>query len=158
MANPKHSWFQFSLRAMLIATTAACLLLWYDPLGWKLPGPVPIETLSRGAVSHVDLIYISAQQEADGRRWRQVTFWSRYPDGELHVREWRLIGSSQMSNFQIERNGRFWDCTWTENGTECHVQAPSFRESEELGIDSELADRAFVAKQTRVPLWEWARP
>jgi hypothetical protein len=72
MASPKRSWFQFSLRAMLIATTAACLLPWYDPLGWKSPGPVPIETVARGAVSHVDLICISAPQEADGRRWRQV--------------------------------------------------------------------------------------
>src|SRR5262245_34310810 len=87
-ARPKRRWYQFSLGLLLSLVTAACLLLWWDPLGWRPPAPVPILTFPRGATAQVDLIEVNEQYDALRRMvFKQVIFWSRYPDGQLHIRE-----------------------------------------------------------------------
>src|SRR6476659_1897794 len=107
-----RAWFQFTLRSLLVLILLAAFFLWADPWGWRSPWLAPIETVAPGQTSRVDLIEITVQRQS-GRPWRQVVFWSRYPDGELHVREWRTIGSKRVSDFKVEQQGSIWNCTWT---------------------------------------------
>jgi hypothetical protein len=82
-------------------------------------------------------------------------FWSRYRDGEHHVRAWKLFGPGLKTNIQITRSGNFGcECSWTENGVECRVRLPAFLESKSAD-DPELQDREKLPKPKRDPLWDW---
>ena len=140
---------QYRLRTLLVVLAVLPPLLAY--LWPRPPGPVPIVTVRPGETAEVDLIEIHT-----GPAFQQVLFWSRYPDGELHVREWRLFGAGSKRHLQIKHWGDT-DCTcsWTENGVECRVRSPAYRERNSPG-DPELQDRAQLPNPKRVPLWYWA--
>jgi hypothetical protein len=129
------------LRTLLIVLAVGPMVLAYS---WPHP-PVPIATARRGETAEVDLIQVNTTPH-----FSQVLFLSRYPDGELHVREWRLL----KEHFQIKHawNGEC-ECSWIESGIQRRVLAPRFQESK-TSNDSEIADRLKVPKPARIPLWE----
>src|SRR5262245_37853856 len=106
---------QFRLRTLLIVLAVGPMVLAYF---WPRP-PIPIVTVGRGKTAEVDLIQVNTTPA-----FSQVLFWSRYPDGELHVREWRLL----KENFQIKHSWiRKCECSWIEFGIERRVLAPCFQ-------------------------------
>jgi hypothetical protein len=141
---------QFSLRTLLLATLASCIVAYIDPLGWRPAPPVPIETVEVGRTAQVDLIEVNHYYDASGR-WvfDQLLFWSFHPDGKLHLREWRLLKSPSMAP---QRGYKKWVCEWTEHGVDRRVESPAFKETRSTS-DHELLDRDFVPKQDRIQLW-----
>lgn len=147
-------WYQFSLKTLLLLLTVACLFFWWDPFHFRPPPPVPIETVPLGSTAHVDVIELNEQYDARlGRSWRQVIFWSRYPDGQLHIREWKITANSRTKDFHIDRSHRFYcTCTYTFNGIPYRVDAPTFRETKTTE-DPDLMDRMILPKLERRDLW-----
>jgi len=154
-AKPKRRWYQFSLGMLLSLLTAACLVMWWDPLRLVPPAPVPIKTVPLGTTARVDVIELNDQFDALQRRnFQQVIFWSRYPDGQLHIRQWTLVGDSRTTNFQLDRSGRSQcACSWTSDGIAYRVEAPTFGESKSAD-DPELLDRQALPKPDRQSLWK----
>ena len=150
--KPKRRWYQFSLRALIALLTASCVFFWWDPLRLRPPPPVPIQTVPRGTTAYVDVIELNEQYSAQlGQKWQQVIFWSRYPDGQLHIREWRI---DKNSRFQYDHSRRLLcTCSWTEEGIRCRVEAPTFRESKSSD-DPEILDRVALPKADRQLLWK----
>jgi hypothetical protein len=152
MVGPKR-FRQFSLRTLLLATLASCLVAYFDPLGWRQAPPVPIKVVDVGQTAEVDLIELNHIYDTSGRLvFDQLLFWSVHPDGKLHLREWRLLKNPSMAP---KRGYRKWVCTWTERDIDRRVEAPAFRESKSTS-DSEILDRQFLSKQHRVRLWSSA--
>ena len=153
-AKPKRRWYQFSLGTLLLLLTAACLVAWWDPFGFRPPPPVPIETVPWGTTARVDVIELNEHYDAAGRTiFEQVIFWSRYPDGQLHARAWGLMGT-QRTRMRLDHFSRGrCACSWTIDGITHRVEAPTFRRSKTLA-DLEMLDRNSLAKQDRQPLWE----
>jgi hypothetical protein len=154
-AKPKRRWYQFSLGMLFSLLTAACLFVWWDPFRFRPPPPVPIETFPRGAVARVDVIELNEQYDQLGRTiFKQVIFWSRYPDGQLHIRGWKLVGNLRDKDFRIDHSSRWHcSCSWTTDGISYRVEAPTFRQSK-TAVDLELLDRQSLAKQDRHPIWK----
>jgi hypothetical protein len=153
-AKPKRRWYQFSLGMLLSLLTAACLIAWWDPFGIRPPPPVPIESVPWGATARVDVIELNEHYDAAGRTiFEQVIFWSRYPDGELHVRGWALKGNPRTQLQLHYSRRRQCSCSWTIDGITYRVEAPTFRQSKTI-VDLELLDRNWLAKQDRQPLWK----
>jgi len=151
-AAPKRRWYQFSLRVLLALLTMACVFCWWDPLRLRPPPPVPIKTVPLGATAQVDVIELNEQSTA-GKKWQQVVFWSRYPDGQLHIRQWKIVGSSGTKDFQLEHSGGpLCACSWNMDGITFRVEAPTFRKSK-TSDDPELLDRIALPKTERQPLW-----
>jgi hypothetical protein len=153
MARLKRRWYQFSLGMLLALLTASCLFVWWDPLRLKPPAPVPIETVPLGVAARVDVIELNEQFDGlDRLIFRQVIFWSRYPDGQLHIRGWKLVDSLNTP-VQLNHSGRTGcTCSWTMNGVSYRVEAPTYRESK-TAADLELLDRKALKKADRQPLW-----
>lgn len=147
-------WYQFSLKTLLLLLTAACLFFWWDPLHFRPPLPVPIETVQLGSTAHVDVIELNEQYDARlGRSWQQVIFWSRYPDGQLHIREWKITANSLTKDFHIDRSHHSQcSCSYTFDGIPFRVDAPILRETK-TKEDPELLDRILLPKPDRRPLW-----
>ena len=142
---------RYRLRTLLIVLAILPPLIAYF---WpRPPSPVPIATVPRGTTAEVDWIEVNEFRDSKQAVFTQLLFWSRYPDGELHVREWRLIDSPNTRNFQIKHT---WDgdyeCRWTQNGLESRVRSPTFRKSKST-TDPELSDRKKLPKHSRQPLW-----
>jgi hypothetical protein len=154
-AKPKRRWYQFSLGMLFVLLTAACIVVWWDPFRLRPPAPVPIETVPLGTTARVDVIELNEQFDAPQRpNFQQVIFWSRYPDRQLHIRQWKLVGDSRTKNFQLDRSSRSQcTCSWTRDGIDYRVEAPVFRESKAAG-DPELLDRKAFPKPDRQPLWK----
>ena len=153
-ARPKRRWYQFSLRMLIALLTASSVFFWWDPFRWRPPPPVPIKTVPLGTTAYVDVIELNEQYDARLRRtWQQVIFWSRYPDGKLHIREWRIIGSSAHKDFRLDHSRRsVCFCSWSDFGQPFRVEAPTFCETKWPG-DPELLDRQMLSKFDRQPLW-----
>ncbi len=141
---------RYRLRTLLILLGLGPVILW---LSWTPPPPpVPIATVRPGTTAAVDVIQI---HECGNplHTFSQVLFWSRYPDGELHVRAWRMIGSSNTRNFQINHSGQTGcECSWTESGVERRVRSPTFLKTSSPD-DPEIQDRKKLSKPKRQPLW-----
>src|SRR5262245_55218162 len=154
-AKPKRRWYQFSLGMLLSLLTAACLFMWWDPFRIRPRPPVPIETVPRGATARVDVIEVNELYDGAGRTiFQQVIFWSQYPNGQLHVREMKLIGDARTRNFQLDHSSRWQcSCSWTIDGISYRVEAPTFRQSK-TAADLEILDRQSLAKHWRQPLWK----
>jgi len=155
-AKAKRRWYQFSLGMLFSLLTAACLVAWWDPFRFRPPPPVPIETVLSGATARVDVIELNEHYDKMGRTvFKQVIFWSRYPDGQLHIRGWKLAENLSDKNFQLDHSRRWQcSCSWTaKDGISYRVEAPTYRESKTLA-DLELLDRESLAKQYRQPLWK----
>jgi hypothetical protein len=105
----------------------------------------------RGETAEVDLIEV---QTNPVQAFQQVLFWSRYPDGQLHVREWRLLGKTKDNPRITHSFHAGCECRWIENGVERRVHAPAFQESQ-TPVDVEILDRAKLPKDRRDPLWRW---
>ena len=141
---------RFHLRTLLILLAVGPpLLAWL----WPRPlGPIPIATMRPGETAEVDLIHVHYNTS---QVIEQVIFWSRYPDGELHIREWRL-GPGSVKNIRIAHSGNEGcECRWIEHGVERHVRSPAFHESKSAD-DPEILDRDKLPKHKRDPLWHWA--
>jgi hypothetical protein len=140
--------FQFGLRAVLLLTLLCCLAARLDPMNWRRAAdrPKPLAPVPPGRVAQVDVIEVNYQQ---AWRSRQIIFWSQHPDGELHIREWRLLKSPSMFPARLDDQ---WVCIWAEGGIAKCVQAPAFRHTYGSS-DPEIADRSTIAKKDRVPLW-----
>ena len=91
-----------------------------------------------------------------GDHFDQVLFWSTYPDGQLQLRDWRIVKSPAM---RPRRENRKWVCTWTDDGEPFRVEAPRHRETTTVSSanDPELLDRSAVPKISRISLWKTAR-
>lgn len=150
----KCRWYQFSLRLLLALMTTACLFFWWDPLRLRPPPPVPIETFPLRSTAYVDVIELNQQYDSRmGGSWQQVIFWSRYPDGKLHIREWRMIGNSRTKDLQLDHSRRSrCACSWSTDGVPFRVEAPTFRETKTSG-DPDVLDRVELPKPDRQPLW-----
>jgi hypothetical protein len=146
--KPKRRWYQLSLRMLIALLTASCVFFWWDPLRLRPPPPVPIETVPRGTTAHVDVIELNEQFHPQLGRWQQVIFWSRYPDGQLHIREWKITRNSLTKDFQLDHSRHaLCICTFTFDGIPFRVEAPTFRESKSAG-DPELLDASRCQKPT----------
>jgi hypothetical protein len=144
---------QFSLRSLFLATLACCVVVYFDPLGWRPAPPVPIKTVDSGQTAEVDLIEVNHLYDTSGR-WvfDQLLFWSFHADGKLHLREWRLLRNPSM---MPQRGYKKWVCEWTEHGVNRRVEAPAFQETKSTS-DHELLDRESLPKQDRIVLWSSA--
>jgi hypothetical protein len=153
--KPKRRWYQFSLRLLLSLVTASCLFFWWDPLRLRPPLPVPIKTVPLRSTAYEDVIELNQQYDPQlGRSWQQVIFWSRYPDGKLHIREWKMTANSHTQDFQLDHSRRsLCTCSWSTDGIPFRVEAPTFRETKTSG-DPELLDRVEMSKIDRQPLWK----
>jgi hypothetical protein len=141
---------QFSLRTLFLVTLASCIVAYFDPMGWRPVPPVPMKTVDVGQTAEVDLIEVNHFHDAAGRLvFKQLLFWSIHPDGNLHIREWRLVRNPSM---MPQRGYKKWVCTWTEQGIERRVEAPAFQETKSTS-DKEMLDRKSLSKQDRIPLW-----
>lgn len=145
---------RYRLRTLLI------LLLILPPLiafFWPRPPRAAVfATVPAGTTAEVDLIQIDEFYDTQMRlNFKHILFWSRYPNGELHIREWRLLGTRNMKSFQIKRLGDSeYECRWTEkSGVERRVWSPAIRESKSIE-DLELKDRKKLPKPMRQPLWQ----
>lgn len=153
-AKPKRLWYQFSLGTLLLLLTVACFLAWWDPFRLRPPTPIPIETVPIGTLARVDVIELNEQYDTRrGQTFQQVLFWSRYPDGQLHIRQWLLIGNPRTNSFRLDHSsGSRCVCSWSTDGVPYEVEAPAFRESKAPN-DPELIDRNVFPKRDRQPLW-----
>jgi hypothetical protein len=149
---------RFSLRTLLLLMSAVCVFAYLDPLGWRLPPPVPIRTVQDGETAKVDLIELNRHYFDDSQRaqfrvdhFDQLLFWSIYPDGQLHVRAFRALRDPTMLP---RRDGNTWVCTWTESGANRQIEAPAFRETKSISKanDPELADRNSLPAARRTKL------
>jgi hypothetical protein len=140
---------RYRLRTLLVLLAIVPPLLGYF---WpRPPAPIPIATVTEGETARVDLIQVHTNPD-----FTQVIFWSRYPDGEFHVREWSLHGSMiPEKKMQITHVGvEDCDCTWSsKSGIQRRVLAPRFLETRSPR-DPEMDDRIKLAKTKRIPLWE----
>jgi hypothetical protein len=107
-----------------------------------------------GTTARVDVIELNEQYSVQlGQKWQQVIFWSRYPDGQLHIREWKITRNSLTKDFQLDHSRRsLCTCSFTFDGIPFRVEAPTFRESK-TSSDPELLDRITLPKTERQPLW-----
>jgi hypothetical protein len=138
---------RYRLRTLLILLAVGPPLVGY--LWPRAPRPVPIKTVREGETAEVDVIQVHTNPN-----FPQVLFWSRYPDGELHLRTWLLKGTRQNKSLQIKHwGGKYCECTWTEKGIQRRVLAPVFQETNSAS-DPEIDDRRRVPKTKRIPLWE----
>jgi hypothetical protein len=139
---------RYRLRTLVIVLAVVPPLIGYF---WPRPSrPVPIATMRQGETAEVDLIQVHTNPAST-----EVIFWSRYPDGELHVRGWLLHGSMiPEKKMQLNHSaGNDCECTWIESGIERRVRAPLFRETQSPR-DVEIDDRVKLPKAKRIPLWE----
>lgn len=104
----------------------------------------------------VDLIELNHFQDKTGKAsFEQLLFWSIYPDGKLHIRDWRLVKNPGMLP---KKEGEVWICQWIESRrgsdrtAEFRVEAPAYRETTSAS-DPELLDRVEVERADRIPLW-----
>ena len=140
---------RYHLRTLMIVLALGPMVLAWV---WPRPrGPVPIATIRPGETAEVDLIQVHTDTKAV---IQQVLFWSRYPDGELHVREWRLLGKTKNNPRITHSLYSGCECSWMENDVECRVRAPAFQESQSP-VDPELLDRDKLPKPKRDLLWHW---
>lgn len=143
---------RYRLRTLLILLGLGPVALW---LTWTPPPPpVPIETMRPGATAKVDVIQLHECCDSKlPQTFNQVIFWSRYPDGELHVRAWRMIGSSSTQNFHLHEGGKSGcECSWTEGKFQRRVHAPTLLKTRS-SADPEMEDRKNLPKPKRDPLW-----
>jgi hypothetical protein len=145
---------------------ACCIFAYLDPFDWRFSvgPPKPIKIVPLGEIAVVDVIELNhrpllpSEQTRPGTPFSfdQLLFWSYYPDGELHIREWRLVKKRSM--LPKRQKGR-WVCTLDYGDVVQCVHAPSFRETTAFTPnDPELVDRKFVPKRERVPLWREPSP
>src|SRR5687768_13719586 len=140
---------RYRLRTLLIVLAILPPLIAYV---WpRTSGPVPIATVRPGETAEVDLIQVNTvvQPSAPIPVFKQVLFWSRHPDGELHVRTWRLVIPAKNMQFK-NSGGADWECAWTESGIERRVRAPAFQETKSPD-DLEMLDRQKLPKPDRIP-------
>lgn len=148
---------RFRLRTALLLMLLCCMVAHVDPFQWRntIGRPKPIKASPVGEIAEVDVIELNRRPLAPAERARggassfdQLLFWSYYPDGKLHIREWRMVRNATM--LPKREHGR-WVCTLDE--VQC-IHAPEYRETTSFTTaDPEILDRKFIAKQDRVPLW-----
>ena len=119
---------------------------------------VPIQAHDRGETAQVDLIELNHRfyDASETVHNDQVLFWSLYPDGQLHLRDWRIVGSPSM--IPQRKDGK-WVCSWREDDFQFQVEAARYRETKTVSssYDPEQHDRKPAPKISRVPLWKTAQ-
>ena len=105
----------------------------------------------------VDLIEVNHFKNSMGKiLFTQVLFWSTYPDGKLHIRDWRLV---KTSGILPKKNGNVWVSLvkpkrkkkGSKGSESIFVEAPAYRETTTT-FDPELEDRLEVGQPDRIPL------
>lgn len=109
------------------------------------------ETLELPAIE-VDLIEHSSVQ--GDKHFDQLLFWARYPNGELHIRDWRLVRNEGMLP---KKHAGTWTASWEDKGVVYTVHSRSFRKTNSM-IDPELTDRKSIPKANRACLWVSKQP
>src|SRR5262245_52256122 len=142
---------RYKLRTLLIVLAIVPpIAAWLSP---RSAGPVPVATMRPGETAEVDLIQVHTNTNP-AAAFQQVLFWSRYPDGDLHLREWRLLGKTKNNPRITHSFHAGCECRWLENGVECRVHAPAIKERQST-VDPELLARAKLPKNRRALFWLW---